>query len=309
MSLSRNLSFLGEKLSSSGIVSPAGGGTGATIIPPNGALPIGNGTLYSVGTLTAGAGISITNGVGSITISTSASGGTVTSLAVSGGSTGLTTSGGPITTSGTITIAGTLSSANGGTGTTATPTNGQLHIGNGSGFSLAALTAGTNIVITNSTGGISISAPNVSIVGPVMQAYPSAASTGISQGAYVLVPFNTASFDTASGLNTSNYRYTPGVAGYYSVQATVALRDTSGILQAAIELRLNGTTINQQDFTGNAPSSVVNVNPSLNTYVKLTASDYLEVLVYGLSGGSLAISGGTSPGYPSIFGVAFLRGL
>lgn len=42
--------------------------------------------------------------------------GTVTSVDVSGGTTGLTTSGGPITTSGTITIAGTLIAANGGTG-------------------------------------------------------------------------------------------------------------------------------------------------------------------------------------------------
>ena len=42
--------------------------------------------------------------------------GTVTSVDVSGGTTGLTTSGGPITTSGTITLAGTLASANGGTG-------------------------------------------------------------------------------------------------------------------------------------------------------------------------------------------------
>jgi hypothetical protein len=44
--------------------------------------------------------------------------GTVTSVAVSGGSTGLTTSGGPVTTTGTITLGGTLAVANGGTGVT-----------------------------------------------------------------------------------------------------------------------------------------------------------------------------------------------
>ena len=44
--------------------------------------------------------------------------GTVTSVAISGGTTGLSTSGGPITTSGTITLAGTLAIANGGTGAT-----------------------------------------------------------------------------------------------------------------------------------------------------------------------------------------------
>lgn len=42
----------------------------------------------------------------------------VTSVNVSGGTTGLTTSGGPITSSGTITLAGTLDVANGGTGDT-----------------------------------------------------------------------------------------------------------------------------------------------------------------------------------------------
>jgi len=44
--------------------------------------------------------------------------GTVTSVNVSGGTTGLTTSGGPVTTSGTITLAGTLDVDNGGTGAT-----------------------------------------------------------------------------------------------------------------------------------------------------------------------------------------------
>ena len=59
--------------------------------------------------------------------------GTVTSVALSGGTTGLTTSGGPITTSGTITLAGILAKANGGTGT-ATP----------------SIVAGTNVTVTGS---------------------------------------------------------------------------------------------------------------------------------------------------------------
>jgi hypothetical protein len=73
--------------------------------------------LWKNANLTAGAGITITNGAGSATIAAINSG-TVTSVAVSGGSTGLTTSGGPITSAGTITIAGTLAVASGGTGAT-----------------------------------------------------------------------------------------------------------------------------------------------------------------------------------------------
>ena len=88
--------------------------------------------------------------------------GTVTSVQVSGGSTGLTFSGGPITTSGTITMAGTLAIGNGGTGVTATPTAGQLLIGNttNSDYDLANLTAGTGISVTNGDGSITIAALN-----------------------------------------------------------------------------------------------------------------------------------------------------
>jgi hypothetical protein len=58
------------------------------------------------------------SGVVTLLASNASTGATVSSVAVSGGSTGLTTSGGPITSSGTITLAGTLAIANGGTGQT-----------------------------------------------------------------------------------------------------------------------------------------------------------------------------------------------
>jgi hypothetical protein len=51
----------------------------------------------------------------------SALSGTVTSIGVSGGTTGLSTTGSPVTTSGTITLAGTLNIANGGTGAITAP--------------------------------------------------------------------------------------------------------------------------------------------------------------------------------------------
>jgi hypothetical protein len=72
-----------------------------------------------------GAGVTVTGSADAVTVDIPGGGGgggggsgTVTSVAVSGGTTGLTTSGGPITTSGTITIAGTLAIASGGTGQT-----------------------------------------------------------------------------------------------------------------------------------------------------------------------------------------------
>lgn len=118
----------------------------------------GTSILYGNGSggfsnVTIGSGVSFAGG----TLSATGSGGTVTSVALSGGTTGLTVSGSPITTSGTITLAGTLAVANGGTGQTSY-TNGQLLIGNSSGNTLtkATLTAGTGISITNGGGSITI---------------------------------------------------------------------------------------------------------------------------------------------------------
>lgn len=84
-------------------------------------------------------------------------GGTVTSANASGGTTGLTFTGGPITTSGTLTLGGTLATANGGTGQT-TYTDGQLLIGDTAGNTLtpATLTAGANITITNAAGSVTV---------------------------------------------------------------------------------------------------------------------------------------------------------
>jgi hypothetical protein len=75
----------------------------------------GSNTLAKLAVGTTGQVLKVTAGAPAWG-SDSAGTGTVTSIDVSGGTTGLTTSGGPITTSGTITLAGTLDAANGGTG-------------------------------------------------------------------------------------------------------------------------------------------------------------------------------------------------
>jgi hypothetical protein len=51
------------------------GGTGLATTPANGVLDIGNGTGFTRTTLTAGTGLSITNGSGSITIASTSTGG------------------------------------------------------------------------------------------------------------------------------------------------------------------------------------------------------------------------------------------
>ncbi len=114
---------------------------------------------YKTGTLTAGTNVSITNGPGTITINaTDQFTGTVTSVAASGGTTGLTFSGSPITSSGTLTLDGTLGVANGGTGATIAGTArtnlGAAASGANTDITSIALTTGT--ILTAPTSGTDI---------------------------------------------------------------------------------------------------------------------------------------------------------
>jgi len=65
----------------------------------------------------------------------------------------------PLSISSNALSLGTVPVANGGTGITTTPTNGQILIGNGTGgFALATLSQGTGVSITNGSGSITINA-------------------------------------------------------------------------------------------------------------------------------------------------------
>ena len=124
--------------------------------------------------------------------------GTVTSIDVSGGTTGLTTSGGPVTAAGTITLAGTLAVANGGTGT-----------------STPSLVQGTNVTITgtwpnqtiNATGGGSMTYPGAGI----------ANSTGSAWG----TSYSTTGSGTVVALATSAALTTPAITGGSVDNATI----------------------------------------------------------------------------------------
>lgn len=129
---------------STGVTSLSAGTTGLTpATPRTGAVTIA-GTLAAgsggTGLASPGASGNVLTSNGTAWTSSAGGSGTVTSVALSGGSTGLTTSGGPITSSGTITVAGTLVVANGGTGV-ATLTG--VVKGNGA-SAFSAATAGTD---------------------------------------------------------------------------------------------------------------------------------------------------------------------
>jgi hypothetical protein len=129
---------------------------------------------YKTATLTAGSGITITNGAGSITIDATGGGGTVTSVSGTGTVNGITLTG-TVTTSGSLTLGGTLSGVslttqvsgtlpvgNGGTGITSFGTGVATFLGTPSSANLAA-------AVTDETGtGALVFATSPALVTPVL---------------------------------------------------------------------------------------------------------------------------------------------
>ena len=138
-------------------VAVANGGTGTSSTPTNGQLLIGNGSGYTLSTLTAGSGVSITNSAGSITLSATGLGGTVTAVTATG----------PLASSGGTTP--DISIANS-TGT------GSVVLDQGATISSATITAGVSASITTITG----TSANITTVSGTTARFSSAAITQLS---------------------------------------------------------------------------------------------------------------------------------
>jgi len=144
---STGLSFSGGPVTTSGTLTMAGvlgvtyGGTGANTANAalNNLLPTQTGNSGKILT---------TNGTSASW--TTASAGSVTSVDVSGGATGLTFSGGPITSSGTFTAGGMLALANGGTGASSAQTaRNNILPSQASNNGFVLTTNGTDVAWTN----------------------------------------------------------------------------------------------------------------------------------------------------------------
>jgi hypothetical protein len=150
--------------------------------------------------------------------------GTVTSVAVSGGTTGLTTSGGPITAAGTITLAGTLAVANGGTGVTTSTGSG-------------------NAVLSN----------NPTLVTPILG---TPQSGNFSTGTFTWPTFNQNTTGTAAGLSAT-LAVASGGTGATSLTANNVIlgNGTSAVQTVAPGANGNVLTSNGTTWTSATPSS------------------------------------------------------
>jgi hypothetical protein len=166
--------------------------------------------------------------------------GTVTSVDVSGGTTGLTTSGGPVTGAGTITLAGTLAIANGGTGAT-TDSAARTALGLGT----MAVQAASSVAITGGS------------------------INGTSLGATTAGSAKVTTLDIASGLTlatlagTSGQVLTSAGAGFVPTWTTAATGTVTSVAGTGTVngLTLTGTVTSSGSLTLGGTLSLVSPPP------------------------------------------------
>ena len=250
------------------VIQPANGGTGLSATPTNGQLLIGNAAGYTLNTLTPGAGISITNGAGTITLANAG----VSSW--SGGTTGLT----PATpATGDVILSGLLNVFSGGTGQSSY-TNGQLLIGNTSGNTLgkATLTAGSGIAITNGPASITIASD---------KAYGSFYDTTTQSAAALTIKaitFNSTELSYNVSIGTPTSRFVVAKAGIYNIQFSAEISNPSAAIDdVTIWLRQNGVDLtNSAGIVGSPPKhGAINGHTIIgwNYLLQAAANDYFEL--------------------------------
>jgi hypothetical protein len=181
----------------------------------DGELLIGStGNLPVAATLTGTANqITITPSAGGITISTPQNIHTAAIPTFSGLTLTGVTAGKILTTNmgGTVqAISTAVGVTEGGTGLTAAPANGQLPIGNGTNYTLATLTAGSGIGVSNTAGAITITAfPRSYIAGYTLSTPGSSATMNIAAG-QATDSTNTAVINASSSISKTTASWSVG---------------------------------------------------------------------------------------------------
>jgi hypothetical protein len=139
---------------------------------------------------------------------------------------------------------------------------------------------GTTIATISSTG------ITTQVGAPAFYAYASA-SQSIANTTFTKIQYNVESFDTNSNYDsTTNYRFTPTVAGYYQINARIQfVAAATAAAEAFISIYKNGSEYARLT-SGAVPVSGC-PSPGGSVLVYLNGStDYVEAYVYQNRGGS-----------------------
>ena len=123
---------------------------------------------------------------------------------------------------------GVLGISGGGTGLTSTPANGQLDIGNGTGFTRATLSAGTGISVTNGAGTITIAATGGGTVTSITAGTGLSGGTITTSGTIALVTTSGAVGTYVFAQPTNSTSYTGGATIAGSSLSPAGIRFSSG---------------------------------------------------------------------------------
>ena len=186
-------------------------------------------------------------------------------------------------------ISGVLPIAKGGTNLSATPTNGQLLIGNGSGFTLANLTAGSNVTITPGAGTITIastaSGSSFSYVTFTRRLTgDNLIISGTTKNPFSLGDFPVGSWsnlDPSSGFVAATGRFVVPSTGYYKIEGLFNLLGDGGVAQVVVFLRKLGSNI-FQTLQFNVATTPTQALPSVSfSYIDQATSvgDYYDILI------------------------------
>ena len=158
----------------------------------------------------------------------------------------------------------------------------------------ATMPANTGTVITTgSTAAVTqgMLASGLAGHGPAFSAYRSA-NQSINNGTFTKVQVDTEEFDTASNYdNSTNYRFTPTVSGYYQINAEVKMAASSATL--LVSIYKNGAEAKRGNQSGLAASSGQAASVSCLIYLN-GSTDYIELYVLQSSGGALNVEGGNN---------------
>jgi hypothetical protein len=161
-------------------------------------------------------------------------------------------------------------------------------------LSSPAVSGTTTLTLPSTSGTVITTGSTFGGTGPTFGAYRSGTQSSVSAGVWTKVNINAESWDTNNNFDsTTNYRFTPTVAGYYQINGGITPTAFSGNYCAS-GIYKNGTKI--AAGSNFSPNSAAGLTTNVASIVYLNGStDYVEL--YVIANGTPSIQGGEAETY------------